>query len=285
LKVLFIGCGDIARRAANEMQNRYKCFGLKRQPYNLPKYIQPIKADATNAEQLFSVASEGFDIWIATITPGEFTEQAYKDSYLAVAQSISSAISKLPKPPRLVLWVSSTSVYGDFKGDWVNEDTTPEPNTFSGNILLAAEKIIQQIPCETSVIRFSGIYGPGRTRLLSQVLAGKGRPSSPEQWSNRVHADDCGGILAHLVEYGLSGRLLLPEYLASDSAPVTQHEIRQWLAEQLAVSLVEEEVKIGSMRRCDNSRLLSSGYQFKYPTFKEGYGNLINERKLAELAR
>jgi nucleoside-diphosphate-sugar epimerase len=278
LKVLFIGCGDIAQRAASEMQARYKCFGLRRQPDNLPNYIQPIKGDATNAEQLLSVASEGFDIWIATITPGEFTEQAYKDSYLAVAKSISSTISQLQKAPRLVLWVSSTSVYGDFKGDWVSELTQPEPSTFSGKILLAAEKIIQQIPCETSVIRFSGIYGPGRTRLLGQVLAGKGRPSSPEQWSNRVHADDCGGILSHLVEYGLSGDSLLPEYLASDSSPVTQHEIRQWLAEQLTVSLVEEEVKASSTRRCDNSRLLASGYQFKYPTFKEGYGSLINDR-------
>jgi len=278
LKVLFIGCGDIAQRAASEMQARYKCFGLRRQPDNLPNYIQPIKGDATNVEQLLSVASEGFDIWIATITPGEFTEQAYKDSYLAVAKSISSTISQLQKAPRLVLWVSSTSVYGDFKGDWVSELTQPEPNTFSGKILLAAEKIIQQIPCETSVIRFSGIYGPGRTRLLGQVLAGKGRPSSPEQWSNRVHADDCGGILSHLVEYGLSGDSLLPEYLASDSSPVTQHEIRQWLAEQLTVSLVEEEVKASSTRRCDNSRLLASGYQFKYPTFKEGYGSLINDR-------
>ncbi|MDA8944337.1 hypothetical protein N9I32_03145 [Porticoccaceae bacterium] len=278
MKVLFIGCGDIAQRAASEMQARYKCFGLRRQPDNLPNYIQPIKGDATNAEQLLSVASEGFDIWIATITPGEFTEQAYKDSYLAVAKSISSTISQLQKAPRLVLWVSSTSVYGDFKGDWVSELTQPEPNTFSGKILLAAEKIIQQIPCETSVIRFSGIYGPGRTRLLGQVLAGKGRPSSPEQWSNRVHADDCGGILSHLVEYGLSGDSLLPEYLASDSSPVTQHEIRQWLAEQLTVSLVEEEVKASSTRRCDNSRLLASGYQFKYPTFKEGYGSLINDR-------
>ena len=281
MKVLFIGCGDIAQRAAREMETRHKCFGLRRQTDHVPAYIQPIKADATDAEQLFSVVSEDFDIWIATITPGEFTEQAYKDSYLAVAKSIAASIAKLQKAPRLLLWVSSTSVYGDLKGGWVNEETQPEPNTFSGKILLAAEKIIQQIPCDTSVIRFSGIYGPGRTRLLSQVLAGKGRPSSPEQWSNRVHADDCGGILAHLVEHSLSGNSLLPEYLASDSAPVTQHEVRQWLAAQLAVSLVEEKVKLGSVRRCDNSRLLSSGYQFKYPTYKEGYAKLLNDRKLA----
>ena len=285
MKVLFIGCGDIAQRAATEMQARYKCFGLRRQPDNLPEYIQPIKADATDTEQLLSVASEGFDIWIATITPSEFTEQAYRDSYLASAKSIAASIAKLQKAPRLMLWVSSTSVYGDLKGDWVNEETQPEPNTFSGKILLAAEKIIQQSPCETSVIRFSGIYGPGRTRLLNQVLAGKGRPISPEQWSNRVHADDCGGILAHLVEYALSGNPLLPDYLASDSAPVTQYEIRQWLAQQLAVSLVEEEVKAGPTRRCDNSRLLSSGYQFKYPTFKEGYGSLINDRRFSDGAR
>lgn len=278
MKVLFIGCGDIAQRAANEMQSHFECFGLKRQPSNLPEYIQPITANAANAQQLLSVASEGFDIWIATITPGEFTEQAYKDSYIAVARSMAETVSKLQNLPRLIIWVSSTSVYGDFKGAWVNEETQPQPNTFSGDILLAAEKIIQQIPCATSVIRFSGIYGPGRTRLLGQVLAGKGRPLIPKHWSNRVHADDCGGILSHLVEYGLSGNALLPEYLASDSEPVTQNEIRQWLAKQLEVSLIEEEVKIGSTRRCDNSRLLSTGYEFKYPTYKEGYSKIINDR-------
>jgi nucleoside-diphosphate-sugar epimerase len=284
LKVLFIGCGDIAQRAASEMQARYKCFGLRRQPDNLPKYIQPIKADASDPEQLFAAVSKGFDIWIATITPGEFTEQAYRDSYLAVAHSMAMAVAKLEKPPKQIIWASSTSVYGNFNGQWVNEETQTRPNTFSGEILLAAEKIIQQIPSTTAVIRFSGIYGPGRTRLLSQVLAGKGRPSSPEQWTNRVHADDCGGILAHLVDYYLLGNPLLPEYLASDLKPATQYEVRQWLAKQLDVSLTEEEVKIGSTRRCDNSRLLATGYQFKYPTYQEGYSKIIQDRQLAGIS-
>ena len=199
MKVLFIGCGDIAQRAAGQLGSNYSCFGLRRNPENLPSAITPIMADAANPQQLFSVASDNFDIWVATLTPAEFARQAYQQSYLAVAQAMAQTVNALQQAPKLIIWVSSTSVYGDNNGDWVDETTKPNPVTFSGEILLEAEQLIHKLPCLSTVVRFSGIYGPGRTRLLGQVQAGKGRPKSPEQWSNRIHADDCGAVLAHLM--------------------------------------------------------------------------------------
>ena len=280
MKVLFIGCGDIAQRAAGQLGSKYSCFGLRRNPESLPPTIMPILADAANAQQLLSVASDNFDIWVATLTPAEFTRQAYQQSYLAVAQAMAETIDTLPKAPKLVIWVSSTSVYGDNDGDRVDETTKPNPVTFSGEILLQAEQIIQKLPCLSSVVRFSGIYGPGRTRLLGQVKAGKGRPKSPEQWSNRIHADDCGAVLAHLMALLESKKPIEPIYLASDCEPVTQHDIRQWLAQKLDVALTPEAVKLGAIRRCNNRLLLDSGFKFSYPSFKEGYTALIDDQKL-----
>ena len=280
MKVLFIGCGDIAQRAAEQLGSNCSCFGLRRNPENLSSAITPIMADAANPQQLLSVASDNFDIWVATLTPAEFTRQAYQQSYLAVAQAMAETIDTLPKAPKLVIWVSSTSVYGDNDGDWVDETTKPNPVTFSGEILLQAEQIIQKLPCLSSVVRFSGIYGPGRTRLLGQVKAGKGRPKSPEQWSNRIHADDCGAVLAHLMALLESKKPIEPIYLASDCEPVTQHDIRQWLAQKLDVALTPEAVKLGAIRRCNNRLLLDSGFKFSYPSFKEGYTALIDDQKL-----
>ena len=279
LKILFIGCGDIAQRTAKGLSKKYDCFGLRRNPEKLPTEITPITADASNAQQLFSVASGGFDIWVATLTPAEFTRQAYQQSYLAVAQAMAQTVNALHQAPKLIIWVSSTSVYGDNKGDWVDETTKPNPVTFSGKILLQAEQIIQNLPCSSTVVRFSGIYGPGRTRLLSQVQAGKGRPKLPEQWSNRIHAEDCGAVLAHLIELFESEKPIEPIYLASDSEPVTQYDIRQWLAQKLDVSLIAEVVKLGSIRRCSNRQLLDTGFKFNYPSYKEGYAALIEDQK------
>lgn len=274
MKILFLGCGDIAQRTALRLVDQHQCTGLRRNPKNLPAGITPVAADLTDPKQVQSVLSLNFDILVITLTPGEFTEQAYRDAYLAGAHSLAIAMAEIKKSPKQVIWVSSTSVYGNNHGAWVDESSPPAPSSFSGQILLQAEQIIQRLPCATTVVRFSGIYGPGRTRMLSQIRAGKGRPAQPEQWSNRIHSEDCAGVLAHLIDLLDKGQTLQPIYLASDSEPVTQHQLRNWLATQIGVELVEEVVELGAVRRCSNRQLLDSGYRFKYPTYREGYLSL-----------
>jgi hypothetical protein len=107
--------------------------------------------------------------------------------------------------------------------------------------------------------------------MLSQITAGKGRPAQPEQWSNRIHSDDCGAVLVHIIDRLAAGEAVDKLYLATDSAPVTQHDLRLWLAEQLGVTLTDELVEQKAVRRCSNQRLLDTGYRFIYPSYKEGY--------------
>jgi nucleoside-diphosphate-sugar epimerase len=277
LKILFLGCGDIAQRTVAQLPDQYQCFGLKRNPENLPSAITPFKGDVSDYRQLQAVLGEHFDVLVATLTPDEFTEQAYRSAYLEAANSLQRALATIDRQPKWVIWVSSTSVYGDTRGAWVDEDSPTEPQTFSGRTLLAAEEVIQQLLGNHTLVRFSGIYGPGRTRMINQVLAGKGRPAEPEQWSNRIHSDDCAGVLTHLIGLLSEGEVPEPLYLASDSEPVTQHDLRRWLAIQLGVELQEEAANRGPIRRCSNRRLLRSGYQFKYPSYREGYRSLLSD--------
>ena len=282
MKILFIGCGDIAQRTApllcyqDQLRDQHQCFGLRRNPKSLPSSIIPVTGDVTDQSQLQTVLAQGFDVLVATLTPDSFTEEAYRSAYLQAAQSLKQALKAIAGKPPLVIWVSSTSVYGDAEGAWVDEDSPTKPHTFSGRILLAAEETIQTLPGAKTVIRFSGIYGPGRNRMLTQVREGKGRPPQPELWSNRIHSEDCAGVIAHMIRLHQQGNRLQPVYLASDSEPVTQHDIRNWLAAQIGIELTEESVKKGPIRRCSNRNLLQSGYQFKYPTFKEGYLALLD---------
>jgi len=127
---------------------------------------------------------------------------------------LATAIGNIELKPKLVIWVSSTSVYGNNQGDWVDEASPTHPISFSGKLLLEAEQQIQSLPCAHSIVRFSGIYGPGRTRILSQIKAGVGRAAKPEQWSNRIHSEDCAGVLAHLIERFAQNRPIEPLYTA-----------------------------------------------------------------------
>ena len=275
MKILLAGCGDIGKRTAMQLAG-HQCFGLRRQPDELPSSIQPIAGDMTNTDQLVGILDQQFDVVIVTLTPDSFTEQAYRESYLAGAQALASAMDLVSSRPKLVLWVSSTSVYGNSQGKWVDESSPTLPESFSGKVLLEAEQVIRALPCCYSIVRFSGIYGPGRERLLSQVRAGKGRPAEPQQWSNRIHADDCAGILAHLIDHFADGLGLDPVYIGSDCSPVTQHDLRNWMAAQLGVTVEDEIVAQKSIRRCSNQRLLQAGYKFIYPSYKEGYLSLIH---------
>lgn len=108
-------------------------------------------------------------------------------------------------------------------------------------------------------------------------MAGKGRPAQPPQWSNRIHSDDCAGVLCHLVERYAANKPIETLYLATDSQPVTQHDLRRWMADQMQVKLEDEIVEQKAARRCSNQRLLASGYQFIFPSYKEGYLALMAE--------
>ena len=279
MKILFSGCGDLGSRAGALLAAAHCCYGLRRQPQNLSGEIAPIAADMCSAEEMAWVLAGGYDVVIATITPGTFSEAGYRASYLAAAEALHSAVEAVEFPPKLIIWASSTSVYGDHLGDWVDESATPSAESFSGRILRQAEQVIAQLPCQSVIVRFSGIYGPGRTRLLDQVSSGIGRPVAPTQWSNRIHSVDCAAVFVHLINLQNSGVSLHNLYLASDCEPVTQHDLRRWLAGRMGVSLQERAVAPKASRRCSNSRLLDSGFRFTYPSFREGYSALLTDLK------
>ena len=278
MKILFAGCGDIGTRSAARLASDFDCFGLKRKPQTLPDFISPIAGSMTDLDLMVEVLNQDFDVLVATLTPDGFNPEAYQRAYVDSAKTLARAMALASSVPKLVIWVSSTSVYGHCNGDWVNEYSPTTAQSFSGKLLLEAEQQITALPCPTVIVRFSGIYGPGRTRMLDQIIAGKGRPAQPEQWSNRIYSEDCAGVLAHFVRAFDAGRELENLYIATDCAPVTQHELRIWLAQQLEVELEDEIVEQKAIRRCSNQRLLDSGYQFVYPSYKEGYQSLIEAR-------
>jgi len=199
LKILLAGCGDIGQRVAARFADEHQCFGLRRNPEQLPVFINPLKADLTNSEELVGIFSQDFDVVIATLTPGARTEEAYQKAYVDTATALVSSINNAKYQPKIVIWISSTSVYGDSSNQWLEEESPVNPASFSARALKKAEDIMTAVSCDLTIVRFSGIYGPGRLALLNSVKNGICSPAQPKQWSNRIHSDDCAGFLVHLV--------------------------------------------------------------------------------------
>jgi len=288
-KVLLLGCGDIAQRLAKNLsaknlphcvpQRRYDIVGVRRTPQKNMQNICYKSLNARDTAQMQSLLSAHFDVIIMTMTPSENSDEGYRQGYVEPIQTLLTALAAQTvtiqkKTPTLIVFVSSTAVYGQDDGSWVNEHSITEPKRYNGKRLLEAEALLQSSAIDSVCVRFSGIYGPGRNHLIKQVRAQQWRDTDKTQWSNRIHVDDCAGVLAHLIERHQAGKTLEPIYLASDSEPVSRWHIKQWLAAYLGIIEYEEVSDYnGAMqhKRCSNKLLLESGYVFKYPGYRWGY--------------
>ena len=275
--VLLAGCGDIAQRLALLLQDAYCLTGLRRHPEQLPPVIAPLTADLCDSHAV-SGALQGlsYDYVVITLTPGERSEARYRQVYIEGTRNLLAA---LQGHPRLV-FVSSTSVYEQDHGEVVDESSPATGSGFSGRILREAEDIVASSGFASSCVRFSGIYGPGRERLLRLVREGRVDINNAAQWSNRIHADDCARVLAFLIERWQAGIAPSPCYVASDNRPTQLGDVWQWLANQMAVAnpVVDSDWRMqpAKGKRCANDLLQREGFNFLYPDFQEGYLQLLS---------
>lgn len=282
--VTLLGCGDIGQRLATQLPADTRVVGLRRTPKQDAR-IEFRQADLTDRASLEAQLPSDSDVIAITMTPTEYSDAGYRRAYVETIQNLLEVLNTRQatgqgQAPRLLLFVSSTSVYGQASGEWVDEDSATEPDGYSGKRLLEAEALLSASPYTTSCVRFSGIYGPGRHRLIQQVHDGKGStdlaPGSVPLYSNRIHVDDCASVLAHLI----SLPVVQPLYLASDCEPSPLGEVKQWLAAQLGYSPDHlqpgPEAASRASKRCRNQRLLDSGYRFRYPTYQQGYRQVLD---------
>lgn len=276
-RIIIAGCGDVGSAAgALLVADGHEVFGIRRRSGLIAPGISSIVADLCEPQTLQSLPAS-VDVLIYAAAADGFDDQAYERAYVTGVRNVLAALDHTAL--RQVIFVSSTSVYAQDDGGWVDENSVTLPKAFSGQRLLQGEAMIDALDCASSIVRFGGIYGPGRTRLLDQVRAGARCSDEPVQWTNRIHRDDCAGVLRHLT---------LPDtpagmYLGVDCEPAGQCAVMRWLAHQMGAPeplqvLARDDLsrrRRGGNRRCSNRRLLDSGYQFIYPGFRQGYAALL----------
>jgi len=257
-RLLIAGCGDLGVRLAVHLPD-WEVHGLRRRPEQLPDGIMAHAGDLTRPETLTALRGH-WDAVVYTATPSARTADDYRRAYVDGLAGLLQVVHS----DRL-LFVSSTAVHGQDQGEWVDELSTAEPTSFNGEILLEAEALAASAGAVT--VRFSGIYGPGRDWLIRSLRR------DPPLWTNRIHAEDCAGALAHLLKLAKPDAL----YLASDARPAPRWEVLEWLAGALGVAgPVEDQTSSeGQGKRVRAARLLASGYSLRYPDYTAGYTEML----------
>ena len=268
----------------------HEVFGLKRQPAGLPEGVTPIQADLADAPSLAAALARidgSLDIMVYVAAADRGDDDSYRRAYVDGLYNVIDALHARAAKPAAVLFTSSTAVYPQQDGSWVDEATPTNPLDFRGLRMLEAEALLATSGFSAASLRLGGIYGPGRTRLVESVRSGRAViRSGPPRYGNRIHRDDAAGALAHLAALALAGRALEPLYLGVDDEPSDEAAVLRWIASQLGVA--EPPVRDaepseggrggdrpGSNKRCSNARLRTAGYRFRYPTFREGYAAAI----------
>ena len=284
MRRLIAGCGYLGSTlAARWAAAGHVVFGLRRRPVGLPAGVRPLAADLCDAAGLAAALPPDLDAVVYAVAADGRSPEAYRRAYV---EGLARLLDQLPEPGPRVVFASSTSVYGQDDGSWVDEDSPTEPRSETGRILLEAEATLAGSGRPFSILRLGGLYGPGRTGLLETVRAGKARlPDEAGVYTNRIHRDDAARALDHLVN--------LPDvdsvYIGADDEPAELRTVLAWMANRLgapglgapepAASAAGGPLGSGrgqrTRKRCRNRRLRASGFRFQYPSFREGYDAIL----------
>ena len=272
-KILVAGFGALGKAMVNQAPS-CNWISLNRAPDSETQ--NHIQADLLNIHELKNLPD--VDYVIFTATPSQRSELEYKRTYV---EAFGNLLERLPDSVIRVFFVSSTSVFGQNSGQVVNEHSDTLPAGFSGKAIIEGEKLLREYDFPYTIVRFGGIYGPGREMLIRQVLSGVDVQAAPPILTNRIHEYDCAAILLHLVGLDQSGNTIEPLYIAVDSNGADKLSVYQFIAKQLSrpenVHLIEQSSTVKG-KRCLNKKLLNTGYTFHYPDYQSGYSQVIRER-------
>ena len=275
-RVLIAGCGYVGARLARLLaESGADVFALRRRPGAGPRGVKTVRADLADPASLTTLP-RFLDAVVFCAGPSSADERGYRRIFIDGLGNLIESLAAGARPPRRLIFTSSTAVYGQSNGEWVDETSATRPHRFNGKVLLEAESLLHDSSLPGCVMRLGGIYGPGRTRRLDQVRSGQARldPGGPH-YTNRIHLEDAARSLMHL----LTLRRVEPAYLGVDDEPAQDNDVLRFLAAELGLPEPPLAGSVSSRRaggkRCRNERLVGSGYRMVYPSYREGYRSMI----------
>jgi nucleoside-diphosphate-sugar epimerase len=277
VKALIVGCGYTGSRVGELLaRNGVEVYGMRRgataEDELKRKGINPIRADVMEYGW-----KERFDWVINTISSSGGTVLDYQRVYLEGTRRILEGLKE--NSPDRYLFTSSTSVYGQTDGAWVNEESETNPEAETSKVLVETEREIRNAGpwLRNIIVRLGGIYGPGRGYAFKQFVTGNAViRGDGGNYMNMIHVEDAAAAIVHLLNHPESNGI----YNIVDDEPVTQRDFYGYLSQRMNLPIPERAAVVEKKRgvtnkRVANQRVKKTGYRFKYPTFREGYESEI----------
>jgi len=290
MRVAILGCGYVGLELGRQLAARdHEPIGVRRSDEGVARIedagFDAVQADVTDRESLAAVPD--IDAIVFAASSGGRGADAAREVYVEGLRTAIEAFGEREQVPDRLVYTSSTGVHGDHDGDWVDETTPLEPATDKTEVLAEAERLALELPTEYgfegTVARFAGLYGPGRYRL-ERYLEGPVTAG----YLNMVHRDDAAGAVRYLLcEDHARGEVVQ----VVDDEPAEKWAFADWLADECGVAQPSKRTKaerladddlseagrrrILTSKRCSNGKLRELGYEFIYPTFREGYRDAI----------
>lgn len=278
-KILIVGYGDLGTETARLLlQSGLDVIGLRRGSQlafskDESSGLEAIAADVTQPASLAVLKTIKPEFIIYCVAASGQTDAEYQSAYV---DGLRNVLVTQNNNTRLkhVFFVSSTRVYGQDTVELLDESVPALPTDFGGKRLLEAEQLLQILCCGTTVLRLSGIYGPGRLRMINLAKSPDNWPKQ-NTWSNRIHRDDAAAFIVFLIKQVLSGHTVQACYIVTDSMPVPQYEVLSWLAKKLQVGKPELLPASGG-KRLNNQSMLETGFKLQYADYQAGYRTLLS---------
>ena len=204
-KILIVGCGAIGTGLGLLLQAAgHEVTGVKRSPPPLAeRQFTYFQADITSMQEVEALSTE-FDRIFFIVSANRKEAESYQKIYKTGINHLLDHFSDTGTRPPLI-FVSSTSVYAQSQGEWVDENSPALGDSPSSRFIVSAENDVLAYNPASIILRFSGIYGPGREYLLKRAAQTPVIQQTPPYYTNRIHERDCIHVLAFLLKQSLSG--------------------------------------------------------------------------------
>ncbi|MFK7778521.1 MAG: SDR family oxidoreductase [Gimesia sp.] len=301
MQKLIIGCGYVGFQVAQKwLEQGHTVSVLTRSESRAEEFrtlgIKPIIGDISEPKSLENLPESETVLYAVG-----FDRTADRSRYEIYVEGLDHVLTEIKGRTQKIIYLSSTSVYGQSAGEWIDESSICEPQRENGQICLEAEQLFEKrglIAADRDrraptvvILRLAGIYGPGRLLArMEQIKSGLPLQGRPDAYLNLIHvADIVNTILKCDTDIQLESH-----YLVSDNCPITRQEYYETLAHFLRAPLPQFETEVmdrsvlksnrlhsteraaGLNKRCSNQKIRGTlGIEMVYPTIKEGLHQAI----------
>lgn len=280
--VMIAGCGDVGSRLGLQLSRAgWTVYGLRREAAGLPVPILPVAGNLLSGQCPRNWPNAELTYLVYAASASQHDESGYRQAYVEGLRNALGWLEQRGQRPKRLLFLSSTGVYGQNQGEWIDETSPTAPGGFTGQVMLEAEQLALNSGLPATLVRMGGLYDPARPWLQNQIRAGLRVEREPPQYSNRIHRDDAAGLLAFLLQADLRGVALDDCYLGVDDDPARLHEVVDWLRERLGVTHWAEQpmTRRAGSKRCSNARARALGWAPQYPGYRDGYARVGQDRR------